>query len=190
MPTYQDNEWNTELCDICNSEIGDAEEHLPHPQECGERHGEDCTCTTTLVVHDQCCTDCHPELEPFETQYASRGHRFLPDIEELVQIPKLYETEDVAMEDKIVHLHYVSPGGEWWIVERDRITNLGFGYACLNDPQNAEWGYVDLTELEALTITVALATPTGRPWPVDVVVDRDREWTPRPVCECEFPGRW
>ncbi|OHE56280.1 MAG: hypothetical protein A3K61_04545 [Thaumarchaeota archaeon RBG_16_49_8] len=64
-------------------------------------------------------------------------------------IPKLYETESVPFERKIIHRRYQLDyvGFYWLIAELDRNKNLAFGYANLNDDQNAERGYVSIEEL-------------------------------------------
>ena len=79
-----------------------------------------------------------------QRQRARRCHDFLPDWDNLVAIPLLYETEAVPLDDKIIHLHYFLGGCDWYIAELDDDSWLAFGYADLNDPQNAEWGYVSL----------------------------------------------
>ena len=64
-------------------------------------------------------------------------------------IPKLYETESVPCERKVIHQRYELKyvGFYWLIAELDREKNLAFGYANLNDDQNAEWGYVSIEEI-------------------------------------------
>ncbi|MBI2938368.1 MAG: hypothetical protein HYY22_09185 [Thaumarchaeota archaeon] len=64
-------------------------------------------------------------------------------------IPKLYESESVPFERKIIHQRYqLSYVGFYWLIaELDRKENLAFGYANLNDDQNAEWGYVSIEEI-------------------------------------------
>jgi hypothetical protein len=70
----------------------------------------------------------------------------------LSQIPKLYETEHLPLEDKVVHLHFFIGGCDWYVVETDGV-DICFGYAILNnDFQCAEWGYVSLTELKSINI--------------------------------------
>lgn len=68
-------------------------------------------------------------------------------------IPKLYSTENTPTQEKKVYIHYFIPllNWDWWICEYDKEEKLFFGYANLNDPQNAEWGYVSLTELEDIS---------------------------------------
>jgi len=65
------------------------------------------------------------------------------------KIPKLYATENVPFEKKIIHQRYQIEeiGFYWLIAEIDKRKNLAFGYANLNDDQLAEWGYIDIDEL-------------------------------------------
>ena len=96
-----------------------------------------------------------------------RGHRFSPPKDVLSKIPALYTTEDSVAAAKIVYVHYFTGSCDWYIVELDPETGIAFGYADLGDPQNAEWGYVDLTEL---------GTVEG---PFGIGVERDLHWTPK-----------
>ncbi|MHB8602381.1 MAG: hypothetical protein ACYC6W_02530 [Nitrosotalea sp.] len=65
------------------------------------------------------------------------------------QIPKLYETEPIGLQDKIIYQKYeISAIGFYWLIaELDRKTNTAFGYANLHDYTNAEWGYISIEEL-------------------------------------------
>ncbi len=67
-----------------------------------------------------------------------------------MKIPKLYETEDVDAEDKMIYQKWELPhvGFYWLIAEYDPNERLAFGYANLNDDINAEWGYISIDELE------------------------------------------
>ena len=70
----------------------------------------------------------------------------------LSEIPRLYETEHLPLEEKIVHLHFFIAGCDWYIVEYDGC-DIFFGYAILhNDYQMAEWGYVSFNELKSINI--------------------------------------
>jgi len=51
-------------------------------------------------------------------------------------------------------------GFYWLIAELDRKENLAFGYANLNDDQNAEWSYISIEEL------------------IDVSAKKDQNWKP------------
>jgi len=65
------------------------------------------------------------------------------------KIPKLYATENVSLEKKIIYQRYQIKeiGFYWLIAELDKNENLAFGYANLNDDQFAEWGYIGIDEL-------------------------------------------
>jgi len=66
-----------------------------------------------------------------------------------MKVPKLYETEDEPLEEKTIYQKYEIPGlGFYWLIaELDEESDLAFGYANLNDDQNAEWGYISIDEL-------------------------------------------
>ncbi len=65
------------------------------------------------------------------------------------EIPKLYATENIPLEKKIIHQRYEIKeiGFYWLIAELDKKENLAFGYANLNNDDFAEWGYIDINEL-------------------------------------------
>lgn len=68
-------------------------------------------------------------------------------------MPVLYGTESTPSKDKLLMLHYFYAGSNWYIIEKaddeDSQDAEAFGYAILNgDDQNAEWGYVDISELK------------------------------------------
>lgn len=121
----------------------------------------------------------HAYSRPEETQRQRRGHDFFPPATEVAAaIPELYATEkNGPLKGQWVWLHYFVGSCDWWLTELDLTGWLGFGYACLGDSQCAEWGYVDLTELEALQV---------HGW---LVVERDLHWTPRRASEVNLPGR-
>ena len=75
-----------------------------------------------------------------------------PNRERLSKIPKLYETENIPLEDKPIHLHFFIGGSDWFIVEYDG-DDLFFGFAILNnDHQMAEWGFVSFSELRSIKV--------------------------------------
>jgi hypothetical protein len=65
------------------------------------------------------------------------------------EIPKLYETDGVPFEKKMIYQKWEIPqiGFYWLISELDIKENLAFGYANLNDDNFAEWGYISIEEL-------------------------------------------
>ena len=123
-----------------------------------------------------------------EPHHDWRGHDFWPSAEVLEAIPALYATESIPERDKVVHLHYFVGGCDWWVVELDSAERpqLAFGYACLGDPQMAEWGYIDLHELAEIWRPPSFGEP--RPGGVTsitpaLIVERELGWTPRPAGE-------
>lgn len=100
---------------------------------------------------------------PVERHRTVRGHDFYPPADKLAAIPRLYGTEPVPTSDKTIWLHYFAGPCDWWVAEYDPASGDAFGYACLGDPGNAEWGYTNLADLEALHSPGGI-TP-GRPAP-------------------------
>ena len=75
-----------------------------------------------------------------------------PSKERLAKIPRLYETENQPIKDKLIHLHFFIGGCDWYIAEYDG-EDLFFGYAILNgDYENAEWGYISFSELKEIKL--------------------------------------
>jgi hypothetical protein len=119
-----------------------------------------------------------------DSQRGQRGHDFLPPHEALSKIPGAYGSESVPAEDKTIWLHYFSVATDHYLAEvwhepgeQDGPAQwMGFGYARLAAfPQGAEWGYVNLDELEQLRAE----TPDGLP----VIVERDLNWEPKKFSE-------
>lgn len=76
----------------------------------------------------------------------------IPSQERLDRIPRLYDTEEIPLRDKVIHLHFFIAGCDWYITEYDG-EDLFFGYAILNgDLECAEWGYVSFRELKSIKI--------------------------------------
>lgn len=101
-----------------------------------------------------------------ETQRKRRGHNFLPP--KSVKVPALMSTEMTPLDDKLIPLKYFSAAGDWYIAEADFETGEAFGYVKLAAyPDGAEWGYIDLNELEQLNVHHGL-----------VIVERDMYWEP------------
>ena len=75
-----------------------------------------------------------------------------PTREQLTRIPRLYETEEIPLKEKKIHLHFFLGASDWYIAEYDG-DDLFFGYAILNgDTEMAEWGYISFQELKELKI--------------------------------------
>lgn len=73
-----------------------------------------------------------------------------PTKERLNKVPRLYETENVSLKEKLVHLHFFIGGCDWYICETDS-KDIMWGFCILNnDYEMAEWGYVSLSELQSI----------------------------------------
>lgn len=71
----------------------------------------------------------------------------VPTRQRLAKIPGLYETENISLKDKFIHLHFFIGGCDWYVAEYDG-KDMFWGFAILSgDLQNAEWGYVSFREL-------------------------------------------
>lgn len=87
-----------------------------------------------------------------------------PTKEELAKLPKLYETEDIPLKDKLIYLHCFIGGCDWYIAEYDG-EDLFWGYAILNsDLEMAEWGYISLDELKHIRIPPGFEIDCEKGW--------------------------
>ncbi len=95
-----------------------------------------------------------------------------PTKKQLDMIPKLYETEEVLLMEKLIYLHFFIFGSDWYIAEYDG-DDLFWGFVILNqDNINAEWGYISFQELRELNIN-------------SIEVDHDLNWKPGPAGEID-----
>jgi len=53
-----------------------------------------------------------------------------PTRQRLAKIPKLYETENIPLKDKLIYLHFFIGDCDWYIAEFDG--DLFWGFAILN----------------------------------------------------------
>ncbi|MER7278027.1 UvrD-helicase domain-containing protein [Dactylosporangium sp. NPDC000244] len=104
-----------------------------------------------------------------------RGHPFYPPAEIAAAIPRLYGTDGISPERTMLHLHYFGGATDVWLAEYDPSTGEGFGYINLGDPTDAEWGYVNLPELEAINHGLT-------------IIERDLHWTPVQASDAHLPG--
>jgi hypothetical protein len=90
-----------------------------------------------------------------------------PSEEELNRLPKLYQTSDVTIKDKIIHQHYFMGANDWYMAEYCPHNRDFYGYTVRNnDHRSADWGYTSLNELAHMNIR-------------GTQVDRDLHWEPR-----------
>ncbi len=96
----------------------------------------------------------------------------IPSKEQLALLPRLYETENIPLEEKIIHIRFFLGGCDWYIAEYDG-DDIFWGYVILNDDYlYAEWGYSSLAELMAIKTN-------------ELEIDRDIYWQPRKASEIE-----
>ncbi len=89
-----------------------------------------------------------------------------PTKEQLKGIPRLYETEDTPLKDKLIYLHFFIGGCDWYIAEYDG-EDIFSGYAILNgDLEMAEWGYASFQELKELKIPPGFEVECDAFWEV------------------------
>ena len=87
-----------------------------------------------------------------------------PTAAQLATLPKLYATEKTPARDTLIHLHFFIGGCDWYIAEYDGQDTF-FGYANLNDDNNAEWGYISFQELKSLNLN-GLEVDCDLHWPI------------------------
>lgn len=76
----------------------------------------------------------------------------IPSQSRLDTIPRLYETERIATQDKLIYLHFFIGGCDWYVAEFDG-DDIFFGYVILiGDRQCAEWGYFSFPELKEIRV--------------------------------------
>lgn len=76
----------------------------------------------------------------------------IPAKSRLDKIPRLYETESIPSQDKLIYLHFFIGGSDWFVAEYDGDDTF-FGYVVLNgDHQCAEWGYFSFSELKKIRV--------------------------------------
>ena len=96
-----------------------------------------------------------------------------PTDETLNQLPGLYDTEFIALPDKLIHFHFfIGKSADWYISEYDGIDTF-FGFCTLGDLTSAEWGLISFQELASIKINGWLE------------VNNDLCWQVRPALEVE-----
>jgi len=74
-----------------------------------------------------------------------------PSKTRLARIPKLYETEEIPLKDKLIHLHFFIGSCDWYVAEYEN--DRFWGYVILHDDTlNAEWGYFSFHDLKNIKI--------------------------------------
>lgn len=97
------------------------------------------------------CTDCE-----FEIQREQKDAFLLFPESIRKSIPKLYETEQVPLNDKVVVMKLFCAGLTWYMIEGQQEADNYLFWAFVenhNDPMCSEFGYVSLNELEEFNKT-------------------------------------
>ena len=89
-----------------------------------------------------------------------------PSKQRLNEVPKLYETEEVPLKEKLIYLHFFLRGCDWFIAETDG-KDLMWGFCILNnDLEMAEWGFVSLAELNDIKVGGWLKIECSQYWEI------------------------
>jgi len=76
----------------------------------------------------------------------------IPSAEQMALLPRLYETELIDWEEKVIHMHFFLSGSDWYVAEYDGEDTF-WGYVILHDDYlHAEWRYISFAELKAIKI--------------------------------------
>jgi hypothetical protein len=89
--------------------------------------------------------------------------------------PPLYAQDGMGF-GAIVHAHYFVGGCDWLATEYDPVDRVCFGWACINDRQNAELGYFSLAEMETVRVPLLLQSGDRQIRIGDSIVERDSDW--------------
>ena len=110
-----------------------------------------------------------------------------PPQEILLQLPRLYETEDKSATDKMIHQHFFIGNCDWFVAEFDG-KDVFFGFVNLGDPEMAEWGYFTLSELRSAMVTTDIidAETEALMMQVPVFVEWDEYWQAKPFGEINW----
>lgn len=103
----------------------------------------------------------------------------------LRKLPRLYETEDVEIGEKVIYLHFFVAGSDWFIAEYDGEDTF-FGFACLNGLKEfAEWGYISFQELKDLKVKQPILL-NGKRKVIYLEVECDVGWEIRKAKDVEL----
>lgn len=118
---------------------------------------------------------------PVERNFLSRQHRFyVPEL-----LTGLSNPRDMPQDERGIIAHYymgmntnASAGKvHWFINHYDAETNISYGFACLGEPLDAEFGDIPMDWLEDWTVSQDVYIH-GEPTAVKMIVRRDLDWTP------------
>jgi hypothetical protein len=107
-----------------------------------------------------------------------------PDV--FLNLPPLYATESIPTEETIIQMHFFLGRCDWYVAEFDGEDTF-FGYACLGDPDMAEFGYFSLSELKSIKAKTRVidAQSGALIGMLPVQVEWDENWKPKPFCDVQ-----
>jgi hypothetical protein len=112
----------------------------------------------------------------------------IPTKEQLDKIPRLYETEEIPLKEKLVYLHFFIGGCDWYVFEYDG-EDLFWGYAILNgDLEMAEFGYISFEELKSIKIPPGFEIDCEVGWEVKKAIQVEKIRMGNGWSETEEPG--
>lgn len=89
-----------------------------------------------------------------------------------MKFPRLYETGNISIDDRIVIAKFFNPcgAGTWYAIEYDPEEKLFFGYVSIfGDYYNDEYGFFTLEQLESMKL------------PFGLTIERDLYFKPQPM---------
>lgn len=96
-----------------------------------------------------------------------------PTAAQLRRLPRLYATDSLPWQEKVIYEHFFLGGCDWYAAEYGPKERLFFGFAILNDDlDNAEWGYFSLDEMLRISVD-------------GIEIDRDLHWKEHKASEIE-----
>lgn len=89
-----------------------------------------------------------------------------PTAAQLAIIPRLYQTEEVPLKDKLVYLHFYIGNSDWYVMEFD-MKDIFWGFVILNnDYQMSEFGYFNFHELADIMVKGFFEIENDASWQV------------------------
>lgn len=120
-----------------------------------------------------------------EVNREQRGHDFYGGT--LMEAPnrEAMNTEGKPLADLPIYAHFFGSSQDWYVAAWDRDTGIAWGFVCLGNPQDAEWGSFYLPEVEAVLIPVRLMGLSENPKGINLttVVERELDWQVLPAKE-------
>lgn len=119
---------------------------------------------------------------PIEVNRKTRGHDFYAGT--LMDAPELevLSNPDLKLAELPIYAHFFGPSQDWYVAAWDRDSRIAWGFVCLGDPQDAEWGSFYLSEVEKVKIPFRLGVGPGV-LRLYSVVEREVHWEVLPAKE-------